>query len=363
MRKKPFRTHKKLQSILEGLTREQIEIFDDIYQKQIDVSGHSISKKFRLSETLIHIIQNNSLDHSLLFSKYLSIKDTKTKLEIKYGKTKLAEYEQKLKSRPRAKTPHSIFDYMFWLNRGLSEQESKEKVRQIQSNNAKKRTKSSYSNTSFKLKSSVDYWTKLGYSKEESEILREPFLDKMRNDLDSLIARYGDQLGTEKWIKRCSRYKDSIRKNLANRSTGGYVSKESLRFFIPLYKLCRKKGLSRKDIYFGIKGSKEYFIRDTSFDYNTGKFYDFCIPSLGLIVEYHGTFWHPKSKETWTNPWMSYDDAVTRDRHKQSLAESRDMSYHVVWSDDDLSQEIRRLSEIIEGRYNESRRSLLCKSD
>ena len=124
-----------------------------------------------------------------------------------------------------------------------------------------------------------------------------------------MINRYGNEEGLKKWNDRCEKYKNSIKENLKSRRTGGFVSKESIRFFIPLYKYCRKLGIPRKDIYFGIKGSREFFIRDALLEHNGGGFYDFCIPNLKLIMEYHGVFWHPKNRIDWKNPHISYDDA------------------------------------------------------
>jgi hypothetical protein len=131
------------------------------------------------------------------------------------------------------------------------------------------------------------------------------------------------------------------------------VSKESLVFFKPLYKFCRKLGIQRKDIYFGIKGSKEFFIRDNSLPINGGYFYDFTIPSLNMVVEYHGTFWHPKNPSLWKNPFLSYDEAKIKDGYKQLIAENFGFSYFIVWSDDNKLEKFAYLREIILKRYYE----------
>jgi hypothetical protein len=353
MKRKEFKNHKKITNLLFDLAKNQIDIFNEIYEKHINKQENTNSKMFRMSETLVCIIKNNDANHENLFLKYFSISSSKIKLEIKYGKNKVVEYVEKLRKRDRPKVSHSIFDYKYWMNLGFTEEESKNKVKNIQINNVKRRTEESYKKFSKKIKYSVDYWLNLGYNLDEAKILRQPYLSKVKNDLNSFVERYGIEEGTEKWIRRCSKYKQSIKENLSNRRTAGYVSKESLKFFIPLYKFCRRLGLERKDIYFGIKGSKEFFIRDDELHENGGKFYDFCIPKLNLIVEYHGTFWHPKNINEWNNPWTNFEDALTVDNHKKLLAEKRNMEYHVVWSNDNLKEKCTSIFNLIQRKFHE----------
>jgi hypothetical protein len=354
MRKIPFAEHKKLKNLLIDLSSKELDIFYDMYDKHININNNSISKMFRMCETLSDIIKNNQNEYEVLFLKYLSEKSQKKRIEIRYGEKRLDEFVEKLKSRPRPKQPHSIFDKKFWMNSGLSEDESIEKVKEIQRNNVRKRTKESYKNFSEKLKFSLDYWTKKGYSSDEAEILRKPYLDPIKNDLESLIEKHGKDKGINIWTKRCNKYKESMKKNIHNRKTGGYVSKESLYFFIPLYKMCRRLGLRRDEIYFGINGSREFFIRDNNLQENGGKFYDFCIPKLKIIVEYHGTFWHPRNLNEWKNPWTDYDTAKSNDDYKKSLANSRNMCYHIVWSDDNHKNKLEEIFGMIMRKYNES---------
>ena len=40
----------------------------------------------------------------------------------------------------------------------------------------------------------------------------------------------------------------------------GFASRESLRYFIPLYKFCRRNDIKRDDIMVGLSGSKEFTI-------------------------------------------------------------------------------------------------------
>jgi hypothetical protein len=168
--------------------------------------------------------------------------------------------------------------------------------------------------------------------------------------LEGFIARHGEQEGTAKYFSKIETYKESMRNNLSNRRTGGTVSKESIKFFIPLYKYCRQLGISREDIYFGINGSREFFLRKPQ-KKNEGKFLDFCIPSLKIVVEYNGTFWHPRKREDWNSPFVDYDTALAADNLRYDLIESRMFDCHIVWSDDDLNAKQNEIRKDINERY------------
>jgi hypothetical protein len=358
MKKLKIRDHKKINKLLTNFDKNKIKIFDEIFQKHIDFDGYSISKMFRMSENLAHIIENNSKNHEVLFLEYYSCNSQKRKLEIKFGPQKVEEFVNKLKRRKKPTGPCSIFDFNYWIKKGYTEIDAKNKVSFIQKEINKKRKPESYKDHSKKLKFSLDYWLNLGYSLDEAKILRIPALSTVKNDLESLTNKYGIQKGTDKWIKRCLKFKKSIKDNLKNRKTAGYVSKESLSFFIPLYKFCRKLGLNRKDIYFGIAGSREFFIKDNNLSENGGKFYDFAIPKLNIIIEYHGIFWHPKKIEEWNNPWVDYESAVLNENYKKNLAENRNMDYIIVWSDDNLKEKFEEICNKIKRKFDEYRGSL-----
>lgn len=353
MRKKPSRELKKICDLLICLDESQLDIFNSIFAQSIDLKEHTKSVIFRKSEALKDIILNNVSDHHMLYLSYCDSNSTKYKLKVRYGDDSVISYTEKLRNRPKPTVPFSIFTTEYWVNNGLSLCEAKAKVSEIQTNNVKKRTKKTYQNHSQKIKFSVDYWTHLGYSLEETEILRQPFVDKIKNNLSNLIIKYGEELGLHKWLQKNVKYKESMLKNLSTRRTGGYVSKESIKFFIPLYKFCRRLGISRNKINFGITGSKEFFIKDMSLDYNSGKFYDFTIRDIKLIVEYHGIFWHPKDVLTWKNPWLDFNTAKDADLYKEQLARRSGMEYVIIWSDDNLDQKLLELQSIIKKMWEE----------
>lgn len=346
MRKKPI-TEKKFVKNLLGDDIEKNEYYHPIIYQWVD-EGYSVCKIRRRLETLIDIVTLNDYENALnLYNEYFTDGiNQKRKLEIRYGKDRVLEYEKKMKARPKPKKITSHFSQKYWIDKGYTKEEAIAAVTKVQSRNAKKRTSDSYKDHSKKIKFSLDYWTERGYTKEEAEILRKPFIDKCKNDLDSLIDRHGDDEGYKIYVKRINKYKESMKKNLPFKRVGGYVSKESLRFFIPLYKYCRKIGISRNEIYFGINGSREFFIRKPQIK-NEGYFVDFCVPSLKIVVEYNGVFWHPKPGCEWKNTFISYDNAVFRDQSVKMLCERRGFDFIVVWSDECLEDQLKKIKKVI----------------
>lgn len=311
------------------------------------------SKKFRIAELLYDIYITNDTNCISLYNEYKQSDDAKRKISIRHGEDAVIIYESKLKNRPISENRYNGFSKDYWISKGMSKSNATAKVSDIQTKNAKKRKTASYKNHSTKIKHSVDYWTNLGYSVEESEILRVPYLQVMDNSLDGFILRYGEELGAKKYLTCRKSYSDCMLENLGNRRTGGYVSKESIEFFIPLYKFCRKLGIPRNYINFGIKGSREFFIRDNSKNYNSGFFYDFTISRLRIVIEYNGTYWHPREAKDWKSAYCDYQTALNSDRYKQKIAEDFGMVYNIIWSDDNKDQKMQEYKELITKLWNQ----------
>lgn len=291
-----------------------------------------------------------------LFSEYHSTNSYKRKVFIKHGSSGLENLKKTLSNRDLSRRKLiSVWSKQYWLDKGFSEKQAIEKVSELQRENVKKRSDSSYKDHASKLKHSIQYWINRGYSVQESEILRDPHLNDMLQDKDGFIRRYGKTEGLKKYKLRIKRLLASLEESKDKRKSAGYVSKESLKFFIPLYKFCRKLGIKRNEIFLGVNGSREFFIRHESTK-NHGRFFDFCIPSLNVVIEYNGTFWHPREneRELWKNPWTSFDDAMAVELEKKMLCESRNIDLLVVWSDQDLQERLKEVCQFIKNRYESS---------
>jgi G:T-mismatch repair DNA endonuclease (very short patch repair protein) len=339
MRKLPIIEHSKIKKLI----ADNVNYFTPIVNSW-ENDGYTQSKIHSRLTVLRDICELHGYDIALLLYDEYWNSGTKRKIEIRYGDDRAAEYANKLQQRPRPEV-WSILTKKYWTGRGYSDDEAESIISKIQTENVRKRTKASYSNWSLKCRHSIDYWTNLGYNEEEAVVLREPYL--VRNSLDAMISRYGESEGLEKYTQWIEKYKNSMKANFGNRRTGGFVSTESKKFFVPIYKKLRRMGFQREEIYFGISGSREFFLRKKG-QKNAGRFVDFCVPSIKLIIEYHGTFWHPKSVDEWKNPFIDYDIAIKSDNEVEQLSLDRGFDYVVVWSDDDLNQKSKEIVSIIE---------------
>lgn len=348
---------KKLNSILESKLyfdlRKKLHnsfLFDKIAKTKIEILSCSSSSKRRKLEILFDIINaNKTKDENLILNLYdeYFICNEKRRIEIRYGFDKLKEYENKLKKTKNRPNFISQYNKKYWIKKGHSESEAIQIVSDLQKENSSKNDKK-YLSKKDKMKHCVKYWLTQGYTNEESELLRQPYLAEMKNGLNDLINRYGEIEGRIKYEKRILKYKNSMNNVFESKKTGGYVSKESLRFFIPLYKKCRKLGINRNDIYLGVNGSREFFIKDENIkEKNTGCFYDFCIPKLKIIIEYNGTFWHPRNPEEWNNPWINFNDAMEKENYRKNLVNQRSFKLIEVWSDDNKEDKMNSIMEII----------------
>lgn len=317
----------------------------------------SQSSYFRSAEILFDLYEKYSHgnNHVEIFKLYKNTKSVKEKMLIRFGQGRVDEYKETLKNRPPIGDNRcNCFSKEYWISkRGLSEIEATEKVFSIQSLNARKRPASSYENTKIKMKICIDYWTNKGHTKEEAEILRKPYLALIDSSLAGLIAKYGQEIGEQKFISINQKRQKTSNENMENRKSAGYVSKESIKFFIPLYKFCRKIGIPRKHIYLGVNGSREFFIRDTDIPENCGRFYDFTISKINVIIEFNGIYWHARLPEEWRNTRVDYQTSLDTDEYKETLAKSRGMSYYIIWSDEDKVQKLDEFKTIILDKWKQ----------
>ena len=110
-----------------------------------------------------------------------------------------------------------------------------------------------------------------------------------------------------------------------------YTSKESLLYFFPLIEKLEESNFK---YYIGIEGNREFCI---SVKGEQSYFYDLCIPSLNLIVEYNGVVWHAKKGDTeWKHPItkQNYTDNLLYFEKKKKAAEDRGFEVMIIWSDD-----------------------------
>lgn len=198
-----------------------------------------------------------------------------------------------------------------------------------------------------------EFYTSRGFSKEESEKLRKI---ASSFSLENCILKYGEIKGVKKYndisFKSTREYRinqliktgfcidDAIdiynKKYIRPNNSFGKASKESLKYFIPIYKFLRKKGYNKNDMFWGISGSKEWFI------YNDKqiRFYDFFIKPLNLIIEFNGHHVHPYPKlsiqeqNNWKHAYnkKSFEEIKKEDDFKEKLAIDNNYVIIYLWS-------------------------------
>lgn len=266
------------------------------------------------------------------------------------------EAEFKIKS-------HRKMNIEYWLNRGFSKDEAILKISEYQRENGNKfsdKNKKYPEKYSDRTWTQLDYWIKKGYSIDESIQIISKKQNKV--SISSFINRYGEEVGKLKYESFINnvKYGASINyyidkfgeiegplvyKKYTISKSPKHTSKESLKFFIPLYKRLRSLGFNTSDIFWGISGSKEYYLYDDSI--HSIFFYDFCIPKIKKIIEYHGTSFHPNpswEKEKF-NSWnctflnISADEKLKIDQYKENYAKSKGYDVLCIWSDNKPSYE------------------------
>jgi hypothetical protein len=193
------------------------------------------------------------------------------------------------KYTPEEQKKFSVRCVEYWLERGYDSDTAKLKVSESQQLNTLENIQKRFNCTL-----------------EESEQIQQQIYEKRKQTFEqkseeelSRIYKSQDSKSFNYCLKKCAYdvelATELYEKLLKSRAVPfGKASKESLKYFIPMFKFLRKRGVLREDIYFGIGGSSEYYI----FDKNTKKlkFYDFTILSKKLIIEYDGVFWHSSEK-------------------------------------------------------------------
>ena len=256
-----------------------------------------------------------------------NIKDIKWKAYL--PKEKYDEIKNNLKSVKRS------FSKEFWINKGYSEQEAIDKVFDIQSKNSKKFTGKRTGKDKNILRgkgyteeeirkvclsmSSIEYWTNRGFTEEESKIkvfnhqsnaskhvdyekrllpsnaeywinkgfTKKESLDKVKESQTTFskeicINKYGEEKGIDIFNKRTRKWQNSLLKN--GNIKGGY-SKISQELFMYLY-----TKLNGNFNFATLKG--EYVI----FENNRNYYYDFICNDTKKIIEYNGDQYHANPK-------------------------------------------------------------------
>jgi len=172
------------------------------------------------------------------------------------------------------------------------------------------------------------------------------------------ISRLKRSIDPDTGLSRAQLTAQKNKNNLAwlQNNTRGRASKQSMKLFGPLIEKLQDLNLK---IYVGSSDNREWFMHDTV--NQCVRFYDFCIPSLKLIVEFHGEKYHPNPQlltaeewSKWRTPYTgkSADEVRLIDKLKENIAIENGYEYHVVWSTCDITQAMNRLYHMIQHKLS-----------
>ena len=242
----------------------------------------------------------------------------------------------------------------YWIKKGLSEEDAIKAVKTRQTTFSLKRNIEKYGEVEGlkRWKERQAKWQKSMRSlplevldnikKAQSMSVADWALKKANGDIEHakiIAAALIDtrRVGTREWaLKKANGdqelankiFLDRLEKIFLNaKRSNGNVSKESQIRLSPIIQY-----VSTIYPHYSINfGRNEFFIRDNNAIFK----YDFAIPELKIIIEYHGIAWHPKNGDlSWKSPFgLSYDDARKRDLLKKQIAENSGFTYYEIWSD------------------------------
>lgn len=292
----------------------------------------SLSQKLSRIRIFVAILENNTEDFFSLYKRYFETTSRKEKILIKNGGVAQKEYITTLKKRPKITHKYSTFSKEYWIEKkNYTEKEAILKIKEISQHALNQ--KKIHGRKSKLPPNSIGHWIDKGYTLEEANALRRPYVEKSILSLNSFIAKYGTD-GERRFNEmREKRDKTLMEKYGTTIFLCAGISKESIKFFIPIYKELRKLGIKRDDICWGIKGSKEFTTRHNNKNYA----YDFTIKSIKIIIEYNNEFWHCHPERIWRG-FIDKDIAIQTDILKKEIMEERGFEVIAVWNFDNLSE-------------------------
>lgn len=212
----------------------------------------------------------------------------------------------------------------FWKDKGLSEDEAKNKLSEIQSKNSKK-VKNRKSNTT------LQYFLDSGLSETDAiSALKNRQSTRLKS---KYIERYGEVDGIRKWKETNKKWSKKIEKKYKN----GEFSKAPKN---KIFKVTSTNELSlanelqehiKTELLFG-----ENQLR--IFDGNLNYYYDICDLSSKKIIEYNGDYWHANPRKYKANEIVrdgkTASELWEKDILKKELALKLGYKIFTIWEDE-----------------------------
>ena len=189
----------------------------------------------------------------------------------------------------------------------------------------------------------ISYWLKRGYTLQESEKKRyETVINDSPRRKEYWINRYGLTLFDA--MKAVA--------NFQHRNFNNAVSKESMKVFASIrIAISDRFSMNNNDFLFGSRTDELKLFDD---EHETFYYYDLYIPKFKLIIEYHGSKFHPNPtvlgnrllewKQLKSN--KSAQEILDRDRRKQFIAEKNGFTPITIWDTDKIEDKINEIIQI-----------------
>lgn len=319
--------------------------FDVLKQKNKHID---ITNKSKLEYWIMNgYSYNESLIKRNEIKKILNLPENKNNIKNILKITKnLTEEEINLKLKINS---HLTKEY--WLNKGFSEKDAREKINKFQTNSAKafaKKRKETPNLYSASTNTSIGYWLNRGFSDDEAK--KQISERQTTFTLDKCIKKYGEEDGTKIYNDRQINWIATLRKN-GNLTLGfSRISQELFNRILELYNESDKK-----HIHYATH-NKEYSIGVSK---NSYYLYDFTDLKNKKIIEYHGDKFHgnPKkySENDTPNPLnkkIKAKDMWIKDKLKENKAIEKGFDVLVIWDSDYLNNKELIIKKIINFLFN-----------
>ena len=218
----------------------------------------------------------------------------------------------------------------FWIEKGLSEEESIIKSKEVM--------KEIHEKTSIKLKSNpekyaskyptkVEYYLKKGFKEEEA--IKEISKIQNRFSKDICVEKYGEELGLKKWNERQEKWQKSLKENGNIKSGYSKISQKLFDSIIENYKS------DKSEVYYWTKNN-EYMINNG----NSFYLYDFTDIKKRRIIEYNGDQYHANpsiyKKNDMPHPYhknnyFTAEKIWERDKVKKNHANKEGFEVLIIW--------------------------------
>lgn len=194
---------------------------------------------------------------------------------------------------------------------------------------------------------SMQYWINKGLSEDDAKNRVKEI--QSTNKIETYIKKYGEQEGIIKWLNRNKRWGEIMQiKRIESGHIGNSYSQSSKLFFDSIVDKLNQENIHFEKIYYG---ETEFCKWD--FENKKPYFYDFVIPEIKLCVEYNGIKFHPKEGDIdWKGLYGdTYEYKIKYDKRKCDVIKSYGFDIIIVWEDDDMNNKFDEIVDLCKKKY------------